>query len=302
MINCTVTGNAAVNGGNGGGLDSFSYGGGSTTLTNDVFYGDTGGEIYNEGNTTADAAATYCDVQGGYGGTGNVNADPLFFSATDLHLRPGSPCIGSGAASGTLDTDIEGSFRPNPPSIGAYEGRPAAATTLTVPSAAGMVGQTVTLSARLKAGFTNLAGRTVHFHPVRLNRRHRRRLGRDQFQRLCQSLLRHPRKRRPRLPFRGGRVRRRQHRRRLLRHGHADRDSGPDHAGRLRRGRSTGSDGDAGRHAQAHGGRRGPGRRNGHVLRGRQRRRHGNDRCGRRCQNWRTWSRLGTRSAAATRS
>ena len=58
---------------------------------------------------------TYCDIQGGYGGTGNIDADPFFVnpSASDYHLQPGSPCIdiGDNAAPSLPTTDFEGDPR-----------------------------------------------------------------------------------------------------------------------------------------------------------------------------------------------
>ena len=50
---------------------------------------------------------------------------PSSLAATDLHLQPGSPCLGAGTAAGAPTTDITGATRPNPPSIGAYEQAPA---------------------------------------------------------------------------------------------------------------------------------------------------------------------------------
>jgi hypothetical protein len=58
---------------------------------------------------------TYSDVQGGYAGEGNLDADPLFVDASngDVHLRPGSPCIdaGNNAAPGLPAHDFEGDPR-----------------------------------------------------------------------------------------------------------------------------------------------------------------------------------------------
>jgi len=55
---------------------------------------------------------TYCDVQGGWAGTGNIDADPLFVNpmASDFHLTLGSPCIevGDNAALFLPELDFEG--------------------------------------------------------------------------------------------------------------------------------------------------------------------------------------------------
>ena len=115
LTNCTFTGNDA--GSLGGGLNA----GLPATLVNCIFWGDI---CLRQPEINGGVTAMYCDVQGGYAGTGNVDADPLFVSRSapyDLHLRPGSPCLGAGTSSGTPATDITGATRPNPPSIGAYE-------------------------------------------------------------------------------------------------------------------------------------------------------------------------------------
>ena len=146
LTNCALTANRVS--GFGGGLDN----GGTMTLTNCTLVGNTarygGGGIYNAMTATlvncllwGDTAptgseingavtATYCDVQGGFTGTGNINADPLFVNPTagDLHLSPGSPCLGAGTSAGAPPTDKDGYPRPNPPSIGTYE-RPAVSHT-----------------------------------------------------------------------------------------------------------------------------------------------------------------------------
>ncbi len=168
--NCTLTGNSA--GTFGGGINSYggtqivtncsftgNSGGGLTpscvlTLNNDIFYGDTGGEI---GTSTQPLELRNCDVQGGLpagatDGGGNIDADPLFVNApSDLHLQAGSPCVGAGLLIAGVLTDKDGSTRPNPPSIGAYEGPAAvilAATTTTLTSSLNPspIGKPVTLS------------------------------------------------------------------------------------------------------------------------------------------------------------
>jgi hypothetical protein len=64
----------------------------------------------------------YSDVEGWTdGGTGNIQADPLFIGAGNYHLRVGSPCIDKGTPMGAPVTDIEGTPRDNAPDMGAYE-------------------------------------------------------------------------------------------------------------------------------------------------------------------------------------
>ena len=135
VTNCTFTGNTAS--GSGGGF----YNDSTATLTNDILYGDTGGELVDVNSATA----TYCDIQGGYAGTGNVDADPLFVSASDLHLQSTSPCLAAGTATGAPTTDIAGTARPTPPSIGAYDIAAATVTSLTVSPAAATLTQGQTL-------------------------------------------------------------------------------------------------------------------------------------------------------------
>ena len=115
LTGCTLTKNSAPNGG--GGIDNNS---GTCTLANCIVYGDIGSEITNLSTVNAN----HCDIQGGYAGTGNINADPLFVNpaAGDFHLKFGSSCIGAGTASGAPATDLDGKPRYAPPSIGAYEG------------------------------------------------------------------------------------------------------------------------------------------------------------------------------------
>jgi len=62
-----------------------------------------------------DAQVTYCNVKGGWPGTGNIDADPLFADSgrADFHLTYGSPCrdAGTNLPSGLPDTDFEGDPR-----------------------------------------------------------------------------------------------------------------------------------------------------------------------------------------------
>jgi hypothetical protein len=96
LSNCTFSGNSVSESGIGGGmLNEFSS---SPTLTNLVLWGDTPDEISNSGSSSI-PIVTFSDVQGGYDGTGNIDADPLFMDATngDYHLSPDSPCIEVGS-------------------------------------------------------------------------------------------------------------------------------------------------------------------------------------------------------------
>jgi len=93
LLNNTISRNSAQDGG--GVYCYFSI----LTITNTILWRDTGAsvrpEIYVEG---ANPTVTYCDVEGGWEGVGNIDADPLFAGPynDDFHLRWHSPCINTG--------------------------------------------------------------------------------------------------------------------------------------------------------------------------------------------------------------
>jgi predicted outer membrane repeat protein len=91
VINSTFSGNSAED--YGGGMSSYES---SSPLTNCILWGDSLPEIYNFGDR--EPVVTYTNVQGGYDGEGNIDADPLFVDPGngDYHLGPGSPCIDTG--------------------------------------------------------------------------------------------------------------------------------------------------------------------------------------------------------------
>ncbi|TET37857.1 MAG: hypothetical protein E3J65_06045 [Dehalococcoidia bacterium] len=105
VTNCTFSSNSATYG------RGMYNEGSSPTLTNCILW-DTGDEIYDEPGSTP--SVSYCDVQGGYSGIGNINADPMFVdpAAGDYHLHAGSPCIDTGTNEGAPTEDMEGNPRP----------------------------------------------------------------------------------------------------------------------------------------------------------------------------------------------
>ena len=131
VVNCTFSGNSA--GFFGGGI---SCAGGSVTLTNCILWGDTPEEVSVLGGTLM---ITYSDVQGGFEGEGNIDADPLFADPenADYHLKSQagrwdpisqdwvidhvtSPCIDAGDPS--TPTDLEPSPNGGIINMGAYGG------------------------------------------------------------------------------------------------------------------------------------------------------------------------------------
>jgi parallel beta-helix repeat protein len=136
LTNCTIDGNTATN--NGGGM--LNIGSGRPTLTNCTFSGNSatngnalaflggpsdvmltscilwdGGEgIWNNDGSTV--TINYTNVEGGFPGTGNIDADPMFVDPDngDYRLSPGSPCIDAGhnwAIVALANTDLAGNPR-----------------------------------------------------------------------------------------------------------------------------------------------------------------------------------------------
>jgi predicted outer membrane repeat protein len=108
VINCTFSQNTADFGG--GGIFSWQI---NPTVINCILWNDSPDEILNRSGT---AFVSFSDVQGGYPGEGNIDADPLFVDPQngDLHLSPGSPCIDAGdntAVPKGIDTDLDGNPR-----------------------------------------------------------------------------------------------------------------------------------------------------------------------------------------------
>ncbi|HUW83046.1 MAG TPA: right-handed parallel beta-helix repeat-containing protein [Phycisphaerae bacterium] len=112
VTQCTFSGNTAdVGGGMYNRQDS------SPTVSNCILWNDTPEEIYNydDPNYPSAPTVTYSDVQGGYPGTGNINAAPLFAGGGNLRLACSSPCVdaGNNAAPGLagVTADLDGNPR-----------------------------------------------------------------------------------------------------------------------------------------------------------------------------------------------
>ena len=109
LVNNTFSRNVAGNGYGGGIYIGWSDG---VVAVNNILWGDIGeygdDEIYVDHGTLS---VTFSDVMGGWSGEGNIDADPLFISDWNYHLRPGSPCINAGTDAGVY-TDIDGQSRP----------------------------------------------------------------------------------------------------------------------------------------------------------------------------------------------
>jgi len=120
VTNCTFSGNSAKDGGG-----MYNWNGGSPTVSNCILWGNIAGggaQIYNDG--TSSATVSYSDVEGGWNGTGNIPADPLFVDANgpdgiagteddNVHLRGYSPCINAGDPGGDYSgqVDVDGQPR-----------------------------------------------------------------------------------------------------------------------------------------------------------------------------------------------
>jgi hypothetical protein len=89
--NNTIVNNSALTGYTGG---IFNYGSVVVTLRNNIIWGNTPGAQINGGSPVV----TYCDVQGGFTGAGNLNVDPMFGDSSYI-LSSGSPCIDKGDSS-----------------------------------------------------------------------------------------------------------------------------------------------------------------------------------------------------------
>jgi hypothetical protein len=117
ITNCTVAGNTNYSGDGGGGISASG-----STLTNCILWYDQSGdasEIVDGG--TDSLRVSYCDVQGGYSGVGNVAIVPRFDDPVSGDFAIGnSSSLPAGASDGAPWADINGTPRALQPGLGAY--------------------------------------------------------------------------------------------------------------------------------------------------------------------------------------
>ncbi|MGA1864103.1 MAG: right-handed parallel beta-helix repeat-containing protein [bacterium] len=117
IFNCTITDNTSTE--YGGGI---YCGGASIVAKNCILWNDQNEEIYRSGGSVT---ITYSDIQGGYAGEGNVDADPLFVQSEtgNYYIRVDSPCVDRVEPDGAPDDDKKDIPRPQGAEVdmGAYE-------------------------------------------------------------------------------------------------------------------------------------------------------------------------------------
>lgn len=121
LTNCTITSNTAAAGG------GIYFDASSPTLTNCILWNDTSAAVYVD--EESEPTLTHCNVQGGYAGEGNIDADPRFrsFRSFDYVLSPGSPCVDSGTGQNdgipwSRVNSAYGQHNSQAPDMGAYGG------------------------------------------------------------------------------------------------------------------------------------------------------------------------------------
>ncbi len=125
VTNCTFSGNMVQLAVGGGGMGNFNDS--NPTVTNCILWGNSPDEFGGSSTPTV----TFSDVQGGWPGTGNIDADPSFIDPDngDFRLSPGSPCIDAGnniAVPAGMTTDLDGNprFVDDPDTIDTGNGDP----------------------------------------------------------------------------------------------------------------------------------------------------------------------------------
>ncbi len=141
ITNCTITGNLAA-----GSFDEHGGGvacaRGNVDITNSILWNNFPDEIVSTSYEPAVLSVSYCDVDGGWPGEGNIDVDPAFAMPGDYHLTAGTPCIDAGTNDPPGDlppADLDGRARPRDgdgdsqavADMGAYEYDPDASPLIT---------------------------------------------------------------------------------------------------------------------------------------------------------------------------
>ena len=106
ILHSTISDNSA--GSAGGGILCVNS---DPIITNCILWGDSAPHEPEFYVLSGSPVVTYSDVQGGWSGEGNIDADPLFAGGEDFHLTLSSPCIDSGTDAGVY-MDLDGEVRP----------------------------------------------------------------------------------------------------------------------------------------------------------------------------------------------
>ncbi len=111
LMNVTIANNAAGTGRPG--INHNPEFGEPVVLVNSIIYDNGWGDAIHVPDPNL-IQATYSDIEGGWTGTGNIDAAPQFVDAAngDYHLQAWSPAIDAGTAGGAPDHDFEGDPRP----------------------------------------------------------------------------------------------------------------------------------------------------------------------------------------------
>ncbi len=116
IVNCTITQNAADHA---GGIYCYAS---EPTVTNCILWDNSPEEIVAD---SATPSVMFCDVEGGWPGQRNINADPRFAdpASGNFHIQGDSPCFDMATWGNAPPDDIEGNPRPYAwgHDIGAYE-------------------------------------------------------------------------------------------------------------------------------------------------------------------------------------
>jgi hypothetical protein len=176
------------------------------TVANSVVWGNLGTVL---GSSAGGAIVTsYCDVQGGSSGVGDISADPMFVdpAAGDFHLSAGSPCIDAGTDLGAPASDLDAVVRPidgdsdgaaafdmgayeSPcttaldlaaaPTVVSYGAQTTISSHLTTVGSSAIPGQVVTLWRSINGGATWSADGTLAYDAVAAAYRGKRALGQN---------------------------------------------------------------------------------------------------------------------------